>query len=212
MLGNVQEEFLELKKSKGKISVDTTTFSIRELRDKHEKGEVVIEKYQREYLYSSNKYEKASKVIETILFNKILPPIVITKKDLKNSSSDGQNLEIIDGQQRVISIIKFISNEFCLNFDKDDSGYLLNGLYFKDLNPTLKMTILTYRITVMQLIVENQNIIPEIFIDLNYQPIPVTESELELAIQYGEISKTAKTYSKIGDSGKSVMFPEFWYI
>jgi hypothetical protein len=212
MLGNVQEEFLEFKKSKGKISVDTTTFSIRELRDKHEKGEVVIEKYQREYLYSSNKYEKASKVIETILFNKILPPIVITKKDLKNSSSDGQNLEIIDGQQRVISIIKFISNEFCLNFDKDDSGYLLNGLYFKDLNPTLKMTILTYRITVMQLIVENQNIIPEIFIDLNYQPIPVTESELELAIQYGEISKTAKTYSKIGDSGKLVMFRQFWDI
>ncbi len=212
MFGNVQEEFLELKKSKGKISVETTTFSVRELRDKHEKGEVVIEKYQREYLYSSNKYEKASKVIETILFNKILPPIVITKKDLKNSSSDGQNLEIIDGQQRVISIIKFISNEFSLKFDKDDSGYLLNGLYFKDLNPTLKMFILTYRITVMQLIVENQNIIPEIFIDLNYQPIPVTESELELAIQYGEISKTAKTYSKIGDSGKFVMFPQFWYI
>ena len=55
MFGNVQEEFLELKKSKGKISVETTTFSVRELRDKHEKGEVVIEKYQREYLYSSNK-------------------------------------------------------------------------------------------------------------------------------------------------------------
>ena len=48
----------------------------------------------------------------------------------------------------------------------------------------------------MQLIVENQNIIPEIFIDLNYQPIPVTESELELAIQYGEISKQLKLIQK----------------
>ncbi len=206
MLENKQDEFFAIKGKKGSVTIETTAISVKELRDKNEEGKIQLENYQREYVYNEKKFAKASKVIETILFGKVLPAIIFKIHD-KNGA-----YEIIDGQQRVTSILKFIANEFPLNLANNDDAYMLNGFYYKDLSSTIKSLILNYKLTSMKVVTSNPDIVAEIFLDLNYQPVAVTTNEITTSISYGEISRNAKRFSKIGSGGKFTETPMFWYL
>jgi hypothetical protein len=206
MFTNPQDEFFKVKGQKGSINVSTVMRSVKEFRDLDENGKLRLDYYQREYVYNSKKFEKASKVIETVLFGKVLPAIIFREND------DNGSLEIIDGQQRVTSLLKFINNEYPLNFKESDDGSMLNGLMFKDFNPELKSLILNYKLTGIKVVTENQEIVAELFLDLNYQPIAVTSNEITTSIVYGSIAKKAKELSKANSTGRLVDFPQLWYI
>jgi hypothetical protein len=202
-MSNPQDKFFELKGKKGSVTIDTTTFTVRELRDKNEAGQLRLDHYQREYVYKEKKFEKASKVIETVLFGKVIPAIIVKVNE------DNGSYEIIDGQQRVTSLLKFVENEFPLNLKDGDDASVLNGFMFKDMNFELKNVILNYRVTAMKVVTTNPEIVAEIFLDLNYQPIAVTSNEITTSIVYGNIAKEAKRLSRVG-SGKFVDFPNIW--
>jgi len=125
-------------------------------------------------------------VIETVLFGKILPSVIF------RINPENENIEIIDGQQRITSLIKFMENEFALNFEENDSAYMLNGLKFKNLSSDLKKIIWDYKIPMIKVLVENEKTVTEIFLDLNYQPIPVSNNEILISLSYGKIAKEAK--------------------
>lgn len=49
-----------------------------------------------------------------------------------------------------MSILKFVANEFSLNFKDSDDASMLKGFMFKDLDGELKSLILNYEITAMK--------------------------------------------------------------
>lgn len=202
-MSNPQDDFFLVKDKKGSIRVETIPLTVKTLRNLYENNQLNLEFYQREYVYNAKKFEKASKVLETVMFGKVLPAIVV------RTNPENDDYEIIDGQQRVMSILKFVANEFLLNFKDSDDACMLKGFMFKDLNSDLKSLILNYEITAMKVHTEVPEIVTEIFLDLNYQPIAVTSNEMTTSISYGNIVKKAKELSKVG-SGKFVDNPEIW--
>lgn len=131
---------------------------------------------------------KASAIIESILLDVILPAIFVFKRNDNVS-------EVIDGQQRILSILGFICQSY---LDEDNnSRYTLNNNYslrglrilkdlngskFKDLPQTLQDKILEFNLFVVEI---EERLNPEfnpvdLFIRLNDKPFPIREHSFEM--------------------------------
>lgn len=132
--------------------------------------------------------QKASSIIESILLGISLPPIFVYKKN------DGVK-EVIDGQQRLLSIIAFIGKQYRneedkLVYSKNNSFKLkklkilteLNGLNFSSLSSQDQDKILDFvidEINIEQSI--NANFDPtDLFIRLNQKPYPIQQNSFEM--------------------------------
>lgn len=132
--------------------------------------------------------QKASSIIESILLGISLPPIFVYKKN------DGVK-EVIDGQQRLLSIIAFIGKQYRneadkLEYSKNNSFKLkklkilteLNGLNFSSLSSQDQDKILDFvidEINIEQSI--NANFDPtDLFIRLNQKPYPIQQNSFEM--------------------------------
>jgi hypothetical protein len=140
-----------------------------------------------------NEY-KASSIIESILLGIYLPPIFIYK------NSDGVK-EVIDGQQRILSILGFIGKQY-LNEENQlvyskNNNYKLKGLkIIKELNRKRFGDLeLEYQDKIwdflLQLIEIDSNINPlfqpvNLFIRLNNKPYPIKENSFEMWNSFGD--------------------------
>jgi hypothetical protein len=88
---------------------------------------------------------------------------------------------------------------------------MLKGYYFKDLKQELKSLVLNYALTLIKITTDDSKRVTDVFLDLNYQPVPVTQNEIAISIFYGSIAKEAKRLSKSG-AGKFVDFPVIWQL
>ena len=133
-------------------------------------------KFQRRYVWSDR---LASRLIESILLNVPIPPCYLAQnKDYR--------LDVIDGQQRIYSIYRFVKNQFDLRdleVRKD-----LNGKQFFELPQTLSRRILTY--TLRCVIITNDSdpeIRFEVFERLNTNTMPLNAHELRNSISRGAL-------------------------
>lgn len=97
--------------------------------------------YQREFVYND---AQRNAVIQTIMGNFPLNVFywsVNNQGTLDDTSDD--TYEMIDGQQRTISICQYVNDEFALSFDKND-----NPKFFHNLSPEDKDKILNYELMV----------------------------------------------------------------
>jgi uncharacterized protein with ParB-like and HNH nuclease domain len=150
---------------------------------------------------------KSSAIIESILLGIKLPPIFIFKRP------DGV-LEVVDGQQRLLSILGFIGQEF-----QDENGERvkseknnyklnnlrilneLNGKSYNDLDEGYKEMILDFNLSLVTI---DSKINPQfdqidLFIRLNNKPYPIRDNTFEMWNSYidvGIISKIRKISSK----------------
>ncbi|MEZ8093324.1 DUF262 domain-containing protein [Photobacterium swingsii] len=149
---------------------------------------------------------KASSIIESILLGITLPPIFVYKR------KSGLK-EIVDGQQRLLSIIGFIGEKFY-----DETGKLtssindqfklkglriltdLEGSRFSDLDEHHQDKILDF---VLDLIIieqsMNESFDPvDLFIRLNYKPYPIKQNTFEMwnSIVDPDVIKKIKEVSK----------------
>jgi len=125
--------------------------------------------YQRNYIYADGKRDVA--VIESILKGYPLGLIYFNRVN-ENS------LEVLDGQQRITSFGRFVTNKFAI---KDENGM---QQYFSSLANELQTKILTTKI----LIYECEGTEPEIkewFRTINISGVPLTNQELLNAIYSG---------------------------
>ncbi len=77
------------------------------LEAKYKKGKIDLQpEYQREYVWSQRP-ELPSRLIESLLLDIPIPPIYFAEMPDKR-------LEVIDGQQRLTTLMKFVNNEFVL--------------------------------------------------------------------------------------------------
>lgn len=131
---------------------------------------------------------KASSIIESVLLDITLPAIFVYKR------KDGVN-EVIDGQQRLLTLLGFIGASFIDN--KNNTAYSKNhkfnlrklkilteleGKKFDQIDENLKNKIYDFQLYVVE-IDENQN--PDfdpidLFIRLNDKPYPIREHSFEM--------------------------------
>lgn len=136
--------------------------------------------------------KKSSSLIESILLGIKVPPIFIYKR------TDGI-FEVVDGQQRLLSIIGFIGEEFL-----NENGVLtksnknlykltdlrvltnLNNSCFTDLEQSYKDKILDFNIPIVTIEeAMNSDFDPiDLFIRLNNKPYPIRENSFEMWNSY----------------------------
>lgn len=131
---------------------------------------------------------KASALIESILLGIMLPAIFIYKRD------DGVS-EVIDGQQRLLSLLGFIGENYIdennnWSFSKNNEFKLknlrilkhLNGMSFSELEEDLQDKLWDFELLVVEI---EEKLNPEfnpvdLFIRLNDKPFPIKENSFEM--------------------------------
>ena len=111
--------------------VETLSFKVAN------KSLIINREYQRNYIQT---VESASAYIESIFLGLIIPEIHVFE-DYHTGSR-----EIIDGQQRVMSLLRFYNGRFALKNLKEFPQ--LNGLKFKDLPQELQNIIKNFQVNV----------------------------------------------------------------
>ena len=164
--------------------------------------------YSPDYQRPSNVWSvtKKSFLIDTILKNFPIPPIFLHQHIDVNT---GKTIyDIIDGKQRLTTIIDFIENRIFIPDDFNEDGFgndELCGLYFKDLdnkeNEEWKKIFWKYEITIEYIDTSQINIVNNIFDRLNRNGEPLTNQELRNA-KYNQ----TKFYSLI----KNCSSIDFW--
>lgn len=134
-------------------------------------------RFQRKYVWPDR---LASLLIESILLKIPIPPCYF-------SQSDDFELDVIDGQQRLYSIYRFISNEFPLSGLEVISE--INGKRFHQLDRRLQRQIETH--TLRAVIITNDSH-PEIQFDvferLNTHTMPLNAQELRNCMYRGVLN------------------------
>lgn len=163
-----------MKKTTAKV------IQISDILQWHEKGEIELSpKYQRNYVWN----EKAKAyLIDTIVRGLPMPPIFLRQKvDVLTKSTFR---EIIDGQQRLRSIIEFIVEErFAI---KKSHNKELGGRKYSDLDEEIQEAILEYEI-IAEVVTEKENaLIYDMFARLNSNNMVLNKQEIRNSKYWGE--------------------------
>lgn len=137
--------------------------------------------FQRRYVWTNT---LASKLVESILLNVPIPPCYL-------SQNEDFELDVIDGQQRLFSIYRFLDNQFPL------SGLEvlveLNGSRFHEITSKLQRQLKTH--TLRCVLITNESH-PEIKFDvferLNTNTVPLNAQELRNCIYRGSLNSLLK--------------------
>lgn len=137
--------------------------------------------FQRRYVWSN---VLASRLIESILLNVPVPPCYL-------SQNEDFELDVIDGQQRLFSIYRFMDNQFKLSGLEVLSD--LNGDRFHEMTSKLQRKLSTH--TLRCVLITNESH-PEIKFDvfgrLNTNTTPLNAQELRNCIYRGSLNELLK--------------------
>ena len=163
------------------ISYYPADFTLKGYLDKDDSGQLVIPPFQRSYVWDQ---VKASKLIESFLLGLPVPGVFLYKERETNK------LQVIDGQQRILSAIRYFRNEFderifrLKNVNARWEGKTYNELDEADqyqLNDTvLRATV------VQQLDPQDDSSVYHIFERLNTGGINLNPMEIRKCVYYGE--------------------------
>lgn len=159
------------------VTSQSSDWTISALRDKLDRGQLDLQpKFQREYVWSTRP-ELPSRLIESLLLEIPIPPIYFGKV------SDGR-LEVIDGQQRLTTLVNFVTNKFPLR--KLHRMSSLNHKFFKDLIKNQQEKILDTPIR--SIVIDagaNTELRYEVFERLNRGSMTLNEQELRNCVYRG---------------------------
>jgi len=149
--------------------------------------------FQRRYVWTDL---LASRLIESILLNVPIPPCFL-------SQNDEFELDVIDGQQRLFSLYRYLENQFKLT--GLEILQELNGLRFFEIEHKLQRQIRTH--TLRCVLITNESH-PEIKFDvferLNTNTAPLTAQELRNCIYRGNLNSLIKDLAN-GHSWLSIL-------
>lgn len=148
----------------------THDWTISTLRDKYERGQIDLQPhYQREYVWEKRP-ELPSRLIESLLLQIPIPPLYFFRL---NSGK----IEVVDGQQRLTTLLRFVRNEFRLQKLQKLSS--LNDKLFKELPEREQEKIMDAAIR--SIVIDagtNHELRYEIFERLNRGAIALNEQEI----------------------------------
>ncbi len=140
-------------------------------------GKLTIQpEYQRNYIYADGKKDVA--VIESILKGYPLGLIYFNK-------TDDQKFEVLDGQQRITSIGRYVTNKFAI---KDENGMeqIFSGIAKDKQDKILEAKLLIYECE------GGETEIKQWFKTINISGVPLTTQEINNAIYSGPFVTLAK--------------------
>lgn len=159
------------------VSSQPFDWTISTLREKIDRGQInLTPAYQRNYVWDRSP-ELPSRLIESLLLEIPIPPMYFEKMPNKR-------LEVIDGQQRLHTLIEFVSNKFPLQRLQRRGS--LNGKYFRDLSEEYQAMVLDA--TSHTIVIDagnNHDLRYEVFERLNRGSIPLNEQELRNCVYRG---------------------------
>ncbi|MCL2571596.1 MAG: DUF262 domain-containing protein [Defluviitaleaceae bacterium] len=172
--------------------------------------EQIIDQFKKELLIIDPSYQRRKvwlppdkvRLVETILLNLVMPEVFFWPAE--TDPETGKTItHIVDGQQRIASIVEFVSNEFSL-----DSKHLLNddikvtcgNKLFSELSPEDKKRIWKYQISIVMIDSElSKNSIKEMFFRLNLTNYSLNAQE-----------KLNSIDSAFGDAAEALSKLDFW--
>lgn len=135
-------------------------------------GKLTIQpEYQRNYIYASEGGKREVAVIESILKGYPIGLIYFNKVD-------ANNFEVLDGQQRITSIGRFVTNKFAIK-DENSNEQLFGGLAEDKKNKILNTKLLIYECE------GTESEIKEWFRTINIAGVPLNNQELLNAVYSG---------------------------
>lgn len=167
------------KGKSAKFSRESNRMSISSFSELNELGKYSFPDYQRSD--SVWGVDQQSFLIDSLMKNFPIPSIFL--KSITDNETGKTKYEVIDGQQRLTSIIKFIKNEIPLpdNFGEDDWGdENLNGMFLKEIpnDSPYRNNFWGYHIPVEYITSEDEKSISTIFDRLNRNGMPLNSQEL----------------------------------
>jgi len=129
-----------------------------------------------------------SELIATILSNLPFPEIYI--QSVLDAADGTEQHIVVDGQQRITSILMFIDNEVSLPVNEDWAGQ-----YFRDLSNDQKDAFWNYRIVVRRLSDTNEAEIRDLFARLNTNNVALNDQELRNSKYKGRYKQTAERFA-----------------
>lgn len=124
-------------------------------------------------------------LMDTILKNLPFPEVYI--QVVTNLDTGKQTHVVVDGQQRITSVLKFILNEYSLPNNDD-----WDGEYFRDLPPDSRERFWDYKVVVRFLRKTNDEEIRSIFSKLNTNNVALNDQELRNARYSGRFKEVAE--------------------
>jgi len=144
-------------------------------------GKLTIQpEYQRNYIYASDGGKREQAVIESVLKGYPLGLIYFNKVDK-------DKFEVLDGQQRITSLGRFVTDKFAI---KDENG---NEQYFSGMAKDKKQKILQTKLLIYEC-EGTESEIKEWFKTINIVGVPLNEQELLNAVYSGPFVTKGKEW------------------
>ena len=182
----LEEEFISKIKTYVDNRAEETKVTIQQLNTDFNDGLIIIDdEYQRGYLYES-KPKTPSKLVESVFMGVVIPEIQLFQRD-------DMKYELIDGQQRVLSLLNFYNNKFALK----DLEVLseLNGFYYRDLPSELQLIFKKFNLN-QRITKRNNEFKFDMFERLNTGSQQLNKQEVRNCIYRGEMMRLAKRLSE----------------
>lgn len=149
------------------------TFSIAEFLKWNDDGELKLNpKFQRGSVWVA---PARTYLIDSILLGYPIPKLLLRTSIDRDSRRTIR--DVVDGQQRLRTIIDFASGKLVLGPKSKE----FRGKRYADLDDELKDAFLAYKLTCEQLINASDDDVLEVFVRINSYAVPVTEAELRNA-------------------------------
>lgn len=148
------------------------------LKDMVDEGDIIPNPdYQRDYVYDD---KQASRLVESILLGIPIPTIYLCLEDDNTYS-------VIDGQQRITSLVRYHKNEFSLCGLQELND--LNGKCFKELPKEIQKKFKSSSLSTISLLKQSSDLKYEIFARLNQGAVKLNPQELRNCIYRGTFNK-----------------------
>jgi len=168
---------------------NTRNYSVRDFEEWRERGELILApKFQRREVWSP---KARSYLIDTIVRGKPIPKIYM-RQDI-NPETRRTTREIVDGQQRLQTVLTFIKDGFKISkAHHEDFG----GEYFSGLDKGTQRDILKYEFVVDLLQDMPDNEVYDLFARINTYAEKLKDQELRNAKWFGEFKSSVYLLAK----------------
>lgn len=160
------------------MNLNFSQITLIDLVDQIERKEVIINRnYQRGKVWPDT---AKTYFIDTILEGYPFPKIYLYQ--VFSEKSRRPIKELIDGQQRMSTIIDFMTSKFKLGA----SSNKYNGMYYSDLDDEIQQTFLSYQIEASVILSATRSELLEMFRRINAYTAPLSTAEKRHAVYQGD--------------------------
>ena len=160
-----------------KVFTEDKNYPLSTLREMFDDGDIIPDPdYQRDFIYDVG---RRSKLIESVLLSIPIPTVYLCQEE-------DETYSVIDGQQRIMTFVTFLKNEFELKGLVEIPE--LNGKKFSELEKPIQKKLKSTTLHAVCLLKESQELKYEIFARLNQGAIALKPQELRNCIYRGSFN------------------------